>query len=46
MNDSERYVFRIECEIINFLDHLIASIPTEAAKNWTKIGQFFEVILS
>jgi len=42
MNDSERYVFRIESEIINFLDHLIASIPTEAAKNWTKIGQFFE----
>jgi len=42
MNDSERYVFKIESEIVNFLDHLIASIPTEAAKNWTKIGQFFE----
>jgi hypothetical protein len=42
LDDNQKIRHGIEMKIIEFLDAMIAIMPTHVAKNWTKFQQFFE----
>ena len=39
---TEKGPLEIEYKIVNFLNMLVSILPIDAAKNWTKFGQFLE----